>query len=134
MPNSLSNEVRALTLSDVIRSNWYPVRAYQVIDGDTLKLELDLGFNVRFAGKARLAYVDAPELDEEDGKRATAAVQKWLVAAEREGLVIAGSVEKPDKYGRLLVVIRCTSKAQSLNDYLLEQGLAKRVRSRRRNS
>jgi hypothetical protein len=51
-----------------------------VIDGDTLRLEIDLGFHVRTQQDIRLLAVSAPEHDEPGGQEATAYVKEWLAA------------------------------------------------------
>lgn len=58
----------------------YRARLVRVVDGDTLELEVDLGFGARYAAAIRLLGVDAPELPSADGDRSRAALAQ-LVAA-----------------------------------------------------
>lgn len=58
----------------------YRARCARIVDGDTLELEVDLGFGARYAAAIRLLGVDAPELPTADGQRARAALSQ-LVAA-----------------------------------------------------
>ena len=41
---------------------WYRARVVNVVDGDTLDLETDLGFRITFLQRYRLYGVDTPEL------------------------------------------------------------------------
>jgi hypothetical protein len=50
-------------------------------DGDTVKLLIDLGFDMRTEKWIRLAGVNAPELNEPGGPEAKLFVEKWLMAA-----------------------------------------------------
>lgn len=70
------------------------IKSVRVIDGDTVEIEIDLGFHCTFKYPFRLAGINAPE-----GKNTPAA--EWLMvnlAAERLSI----ETFKPDKYGRWL--------------------------------
>ena len=58
----------------------YRARCARVVDGDTLELEVDLGFGARYEAAIRLLGVDAPELPTAEGQRSRAALSQ-LVAA-----------------------------------------------------
>ena len=47
----------------------YRAKVIRVIDGDTLELSIDLGFNVNRTGSFRLADIDTPELDRRGDSR-----------------------------------------------------------------
>jgi hypothetical protein len=70
----------------------------RVIDGDTLKVEIDLGFKHRFRLTLRLRGIDAFEMDTAAGKRAKAFVERAL---HRAPFVTIKST-RDDKYGRYL--------------------------------
>lgn len=50
----------------------------RVHDGDTFLADIDLGFHIKRRMWLRLAGVDTPELDTEEGKQARAFVIDWL--------------------------------------------------------
>lgn len=50
----------------------YRARPVRCIDGDTLSLELDLGFGARLEFDLRVAGIDAPEMGAADGAAALA--------------------------------------------------------------
>ena len=95
----------------------------RVIDGDTIKAAIDLGFGIVYQPNSlRLAGIDCPEL-RKDGEKALAA-KKYVEDAVLNKEVSLKSL-KTGKYGRYLVFIYQEGKKQSLNDELVEKGLAK---------
>ena len=83
----------------------YSATVLTVHDGDTLRLNIDLGFDV-FEGNMdmRLFGVDAPELKRPDklGEKSRDALKAWLVA--HPGPYVVTTVkDKTEKFGRYLV-------------------------------
>lgn len=98
----------------------------RVIDGDTVDLELDLGFSLTLRQRVRLFGIDAPELRSKDpeekakGMDSQAYVVAWF---QRQGPVLVRTT-KEEKYGRMLA--DCYREGQpSLCTELLERGLAR---------
>jgi micrococcal nuclease len=97
----------------------------RVVDGDTLDLDLDLGFSITLRQRVRLIGIDAPEMRTRDAAEktrglATAAhVVGWF---ERPGQVLV-TTTKDDKYGRMLADLYRESEP-SLCTELLTLGLA----------
>ena len=104
----------------------YLARVVSVYDGDTLKAEIDLGMSITRTCSCRLAGLDTPEL------RAKTAEEKQSAVLARDRVrelvldkpVIIQSLEKPDKYGRLLVKV-WTLEGSCLNEILLSENLAR---------
>jgi hypothetical protein len=97
----------------------YEIATYRVVDGDTVDLALDLGFQVTIAQSCRLLGIDAPERATVAGRLVTQIVLEWF-AAQTPQIAYAES-RGWDKYaGRFDGVIYGVSPALSLNDYLLE--------------
>lgn len=114
----------ALGLSDL-----YTYKAFveRVIDGDTIKVEFDLGFNIRMRQTIRLKSIDAPELDTAEGRRAKQFVEDELKG--RESIMIKST--KHDKYDRYLGDIFLTTGKKELvylNQLLIDRRFAVRVR------
>lgn len=108
----------------------FPVLSVRrVVDGDTLDLELDLGFRVRTVQRVRLIGIDTPEIaskDAGDRERAKAArefVAAWIGRQENQ---IRAETTRDDKYGRMLAELHGDSS--TLTGDLLEARLAKRYR------
>jgi len=60
----------------------YRAALITVIDGDTLRLEVDLGFHVHTQQDIRLLGVSAPELNQPGGQEATEFVKRWMLITD----------------------------------------------------
>lgn len=78
----------------------YFAELFRVVDGDTMFLDIDLGFFTTVRSKVRLAGVDTPPLDTPEGKEARDFVKEELTNSH---LVI--ETRKKEKYGRYLAYI-----------------------------
>lgn len=115
-----------------------PAQVLRVVDGDTLELVYNLGFNLRRTARARLAGVNTPEVFGVDprkasageGQRASAWVAAW-VAAGASGFVgnwpFLVECHGFDKYGRDLVDIRRRSDGSALVAGIVAEFPAARV-------
>jgi endonuclease YncB( thermonuclease family) len=85
----------------------YKAELIRVVDGDTVDLVIDLGFDTSRKERFRLYGVDAPEMNTKEGKEAKA----WLEDAIRppEPIYVQTiqleTKAKRDKYGRFLAVL-----------------------------
>ena len=98
----------------------YKAQVVRVIDGDTVILNIDLGFNIFHVMSCRLAGVNAPEFNAKDeATRAVAIASKnYLMSILPVGEWIEIESKKLDKYGRAVV------KIDYVNDIMIEQGHA----------
>jgi micrococcal nuclease len=83
----------------------YALRNVFVVDGDTLKGDLDLGFNVSLtAVKVRLEHVNCPEKNTAEGVAAKDFTLAWIAqkTAKQEPIVVMVKNHREDKYGRIL--------------------------------
>lgn len=111
---------------------WFKVRRLErVIDGDTVLLELDLGFYQFGVYNFRLARIDCPErygrYASEDGLKAMQFTKDWLEQKLHSSLAkVLIYTEKADSFGRWIGDITVTSpESQSnLSDDLVYAGLA----------
>jgi micrococcal nuclease len=97
-------------------------------DGDTVRVVLDLGMDLEMRAVCRLFGIDTPEMrDKNPAVRDLAYAARDRVAELLEGKeFVVESVEKPDKYGRLLCIFWVEGMEKSVNDLLVEEGLAKK--------
>lgn len=105
----------------------YKATIEKIVDGDTLRVVVDLGFNVRTRQYIRLRGIDCPEMDTSEGKAAKRFVENALAGL---GSITLKTV-KSDKYDRYLgdvFYMDKTGKQVDLNNLLLEKGHAVRVR------
>ena len=89
-----------------------------VVDGDTIDVEIDLGFDIWHHVRLRLAGIDTPETSTQAGKDARVYAKKHL---EKRAVVI--TTYKPDKYGRYLADV--IVDGVSFNKTLIDEGMAK---------
>lgn len=121
-----------LKLSNTTVSQIYTYKSIveRVIDGDTLLVNVDVGFGIWCRQRLRLRGIDAPELRTVDGEKAKRWLQKELATCP----FIVAKTYKTDKYDRYLVDVFYSpenddpqSVADSgilLNRRLLQLGLA----------
>lgn len=108
----------------------YRVRkVHKVVDGDTIDVDIDLGFNVSYYQRVRLAGIDTPESRTTDKaeKELGLEVKKKLgeYLANAKDVVIR--TEKPDsteKYGRILGWLYIDGAEKSVNEALIAGGYA----------
>jgi endonuclease YncB( thermonuclease family) len=116
-----------------------PARVTRVVDGDTLIMDLDLGWHVwRIGERCRLRGINCPELDTEAGVVAKKFVAQTLADDAPAGIYSFATFQLIpsadvtftstglDKYGRPLGIVRL-SDGRLLNDVILDAGHAVRA-------
>jgi micrococcal nuclease len=112
----------------------YKAKVERVVDGDTIDVVIDLGFKITTFQRIRMARIDTPETynvkrDSEEYQNGIVSkqyVEQRLAANNNE---IQLETEKvPEKYGRYIGTIWLADSTTSLNDELVEKGLAKYVK------
>jgi micrococcal nuclease len=110
----------------------YEYRVKQVIkvlDGDTIDVEIDLGFDISITKRVRLAGIDTPEsrttdkMEKTFGLESKAKLKQLLDAAK----LVVIKTEKPDsteKFGRVLGWLHIDSSELSVNETLIASGYA----------
>jgi endonuclease YncB( thermonuclease family) len=110
----------------------YRVNVLKVVDGDTVDVNLDLGFKVHVEERVRLAAVDAPTIDEDGGKEAFEYVREQMAKAK----TIVVRTGKEDRHGRYVMHVfysleedankeRVFQTGRWLNQELLDRGLVR---------
>jgi len=100
-----------------------------VVDGDTIDVVVDLGFDIMFASRVRLAGIDTPE------SRTTDKAEKILGLESKEYLkkqlkdaksvvIKTEKMNSSEKYGRILGWIYVDGDTVSLNDKMINDGYA----------
>jgi micrococcal nuclease len=97
----------------------YKAIVVRIVDGDTMDVDLDLGFYMRTRQRLRLARIDTPERGQEGFTEATDRV-KELCPVGSEVIV---STSKTGGFGRWLAEVEFSGD-QNLSNVLLEEGLA----------
>lgn len=97
--------------------NYRIVELVKVVDGDTIDLRIDLGFDVFKKVRCRLARVNAPEMGTQEGKDFKKLVVDKLTITKP---TILNSIEY-DKYGRSVAEV-ILEDGVNFSNYLLNQG------------
>lgn len=104
-------------------------KVLKIVDGDTIDVDLDLGFDISFTQRVRLAGIDTPESRTTDKyeKALGLEVKDKLKHAIEAAKTVIIKTEKPDsteKYGRILGWIFLDENPISINQTLIDEGFA----------
>lgn len=108
---------------------YYVREVKNIVDGDTIDVILDLGFNILFEQRVRLAGIDTPE------SRTTDKVEKALgleskdylkkrITAAKNVVIKTEKMDSSEKYGRILGWIYLDGEGNSINTEMIEKGYA----------
>ena len=100
-----------------------------VVDGDTIDVIIDLGFDILFASRVRLAGIDTPESRTTDkaekalGLEAKEYLKKQLKDA-KSVVIRTEKMDSSEKYGRILGWVYVNGESESLNNKMINDGYA----------
>lgn len=100
-----------------------------VVDGDTIDVIIDLGFDILFASRVRLAGIDTPESRTTDkaekalGLEAKEYLKKYLKDA-KSVVIRTEKMDSSEKYGRILGWVYVNGDSESLNNKMINDGYA----------
>jgi micrococcal nuclease len=106
----------------------YKASVDRIVDGDTIDVTLDLGFDIQLKGRIRFAGINAPEsrtrdaVEKEAGLAAKRYVEDWTSALENK-VIIQTTLDDKGKYGRILGRI-LNDEGECLNDEMVSLGHA----------
>jgi len=100
-----------------------------VVDGDTIDVIIDLGFDILFSSRVRLAGIDTPE------SRTTNKAEKALGIEAKEYLkkhlkdaksvvIRTEKMDSSEKYGRILGWVYVNGDSESVNNKMINDGYA----------
>ena len=100
-----------------------------VVDGDTIDVIIDLGFDIMFASRVRLAGIDTPESRTTDKAEKALGVEakEYLKKQLKDAKSVVIRTEKMDsseKYGRILGWVYINGESESLNNKMINDGYA----------
>jgi len=102
----------------------YSCKLDRIIDGDTVDVIIDLGFDMHYKSRIRLFGINAPEVRTRDDVQK----MKGLAAKHRlkellpEKFTIQTKLDKRGKYGRVLGIL--VVDETNINELLVEEGHA----------
>jgi len=100
-----------------------------VVDGDTIDVDIDLGFDISLSKRVRMAGIDTPESRTSDkfekslGLEAKEYLKKHLKDA-KEILIKTELPDSSEKYGRILGWVYVDGSEKSINETMIEDGYA----------
>ena len=107
----------------------YKATILEVVDGDSVKTDLDLGCGVRIRMAIRLDGIDAPEVVGESRATGLAARDHLVSLISNKTVFVATRKDKAEKYGRLLGTFFLTVEdkiaGRSVNQAMVEAGHAR---------
>ena len=99
----------------------------RVVDGDTIDISIDLGFDLTKKERVRLAGIDTPEKrtknpkEKEMGYQATEFLEMHLMEASK----LTVKTEKEGKFGRMLGwLYKSENDTTSINQIMIDKGYA----------
>ncbi len=108
---------------------YYVRKVENVVDGDTIDVLIDLGFDILFQSRVRLAGIDTPESRTKDLKEKALGLEskEYLKKHFKDAKSVVIKTEKMDsseKYGRILGWVYVDGNTVSLNDMMINDGYA----------
>lgn len=100
----------------------YQARCVNVVDGDTIDVVIDLGFSISHTLRLSLAGIDTPERGHSSYQIATDTLRTLVLDQD---LIVRTQKDRQEKFGRYLAELVLSSTGRSVNQALLDQGLAK---------
>ena len=100
-----------------------------VVDGDTIDVDIDLGFDISFSSRVRLAGIDTPE------SRTTNKAEKVLgleakeyvkskIKDAKDIVIKTEKIDSSEKYGRILGWLFLDGSKVSVNEQMIAEGYA----------
>jgi micrococcal nuclease len=108
---------------------YYVRKVENVVDGDTIDVLIDLGFDILFQSRVRLAGIDTPESRTKDlaekalGLEAKEYLKKHIKDA-KSVVIKTEKMDSSEKYGRILGWVYIDGNTVSLNDMMINDGYA----------
>jgi micrococcal nuclease len=116
-------------MGEKVMYQYYVRKVENVVDGDTIDVLIDLGFDILFSSRVRLAGIDTPESRTKDLKEKALGLEskEYLKKALKDAKSVVIKTEKMDsseKYGRILGWVYINGDTVSLNDMMINDGYA----------
>ena len=108
---------------------YYVKQVTKVVDGDTVDVVIDLGFDISFTTRVRLAGIDAPESRTRDLAEKALGLESKKYLADRlkdaKNIVIkTEKINSTEKFGRVLGWLYVNGEDNSLNIEMIDKGYA----------
>jgi micrococcal nuclease len=108
---------------------YYIKQVTKVVDGDTIDVVIDLGFDISFTTRVRLAGIDTPESRTKDLAEKALGLESKKYLADRlkdvKNIVIkTEKINSTEKFGRVLGWLYVDGNLDSVNSEMIDKGYA----------
>jgi micrococcal nuclease len=108
---------------------YYVRKVENVVDGDTIDVLIDLGFDILFQSRVRLAGIDTPESRTKDLAEKTLGLEskeylKKHIKDAKSVIIKTEKMDSSEKYGRILGWLYVNGDTESVNDKMINDGYA----------
>lgn len=103
----------------------YRAKVIDVYDGDSITAIVDLGFKISFKIKIRLYGINTPEIRGKERPEGLVSKKRVQDLILNKDVIIKTYKDKTEKYGRYLGEIFLEKEEISINQLLINEGLAK---------
>ena len=100
-----------------------------VVDGDTIDVDIDLGFDISFSSRVRLAGIDTPESRTTDKAEKVLGLEakeyiKSKIKDAKDVVIKTEKMDSSEKYGRILGWLFLDGSKISVNEQMIADGYA----------
>jgi micrococcal nuclease len=108
---------------------YYVKKVTKIVDGDTIDVDIDLGFDISFSSRVRLAGIDTPESRTSDKMEKALGLEakaflKHEIEASKSVIIKTEKIDSSEKYGRILGWVFLDGSDKSLNQKMIDVGHA----------
>jgi micrococcal nuclease len=108
---------------------YYVKKVSKVVDGDTIDVEIDLGFDISFSSRVRLAGIDTPESRTSDKMEKALGLEskaylKNAIDSAKTVVIKTEKMNSSEKFGRILGWVFLDGSDKSINQKMIDDGYA----------
>jgi micrococcal nuclease len=108
---------------------YYVKKVTKVVDGDTIDVDIDLGFDISFTSRVRLAGIDTPESRTSDKMEKSLGLEskaylKNAIDNAKSVVIKTEKMDSSEKYGRILGWVFLDGAKVSINEQMIADGYA----------
>ena len=108
---------------------YYVKKVSKIVDGDTIDVDIDLGFDISFSSRVRLAGIDTPESRTSDKLEKALGLEskaylKSAIEAAKTVVIKTEKMDSSEKYGRILGWVFLDGSDISINQKMIDDGYA----------
>jgi micrococcal nuclease len=116
-------------MGEKVMFEYYVKKVSKVVDGDTIDVEIDLGFDISFSSRVRLAGIDTPESRTTDKAEKALGLEakaylKHAIDSAKSVVIKTEKMDSSEKYGRILGWVYLDGDTVSINDKMINDGHA----------